>query len=105
MRDLSTLKVGDRIKLKPVDDMMFNINEDVTLGEAYADGAIDDDSYDAYAQFSNMYVTVHKIFLDSGIFRIRECKDGGIIFYAGDIEIWPNEPNINTTDILEFIGV
>lgn len=99
MRDLSMLKVGDRVKTKASDDMYWD--ENITMGEALAQGKVNIDQYYYCTRFANTWLTVRDVSLTT--FCVDEVSE--FSFFAEDIAIWPNEPNINMTDILEFIGV
>lgn len=105
MRDLSTLKVGDVVKLKPVDDMCFVMDGTLTFKEALESGVCTKNSYDTYALFSNKIVEIASI---DEFFHFFSVKGGyGMLtFYAGDIAVWPDEQcvnNVNITDIMDFL--
>ena len=101
MRDLSMLKVGDKVKTKIADDMCYDHGRNITMGEALAQGKVSIGQYNDCARFANTWLTVRNISLTT--FCVDEVS--GFSFFAEDIAIWPNESNINMTDILEFIGV
>lgn len=108
MRDLNTLKVGDVVKLKPVDDMSFMLDGTLTFREALENGVCTKDAYDTYALFSNKIVeiaSINKLFLFFSVFSVKG-DNGMLTFYAGDIAVWPDEQcvnNVNITDIMEFL--
>ena len=105
MRDLSTLRVGDVVKLKHVDDMCFMLDGGLTFKEALAIGLCNKPTYDDYALFSNKIVEIASI---DRLFQFFSVKGGyGVLtFCTGDIAVWPDEQcvnNVNITDIMKFL--
>lgn len=105
MRDLSTLRVGDVVKLKHVDDMYFVLDGGLTFKEAFASGLCNKSTYDTYALFSNKMVEIAGIDVFLHFFSVKG-EYGALTFCAGDIAVWPDEQcvnNVNITDIMEFL--
>lgn len=105
MRDLSTLRVGDVVKLKHVDDMYFVLDGGLTFKEALASGLCNKSTYDTYALFSNKTVEIAGIDEFLHFFSVKD-ENGRLTFCIGDIAVWPDEQcvnNVNITDIMEFL--
>ena len=107
MRDLSTLRVGDVVKLKHVDDMYFVLDGGLTFKEALASGLCNKSTYDTYALFSNKTVEIAGIDEFLHFFSVKD-ENGRLTFCIGDIAVWPDEVSgiqVNMNDVLEFMEV